>query len=303
MSKYLVMKAVEHDKLPAKLRKLLPNHDAMRDAGYWMQRKYDGCMGIALITLLREQCEMVSRTGEKVRSCDHILDHLHAAAAQYGAFDDFAVIGEVWHPERPFPRISGGFRRHDPDTELWFVMNDMVGFGRDEDGFPQLRNTAMPYRHRYDGLLEFRNDGNLPPTMPVAITLMPNEYSNPDSLAQKWQDEGGYDGGILRNPAGGYTVGTVKGGEIVKIKPLLSLDLKIDAIYTEPGEKTGRPVHTIDVTYKGVTTRVGSGVPHDRNEFSIFDVVEVACLGLTEDGKLREPRFKGVRPDKLEADA
>jgi hypothetical protein len=56
------------------------------------------------------------------------------------------------------------------------------------------------------------------------------------------------------------------------------------------------------VTYRGVTTTVGSGVPHNRDDFSIHDIVQIDSMGLTEDGKLREPRFICVRKDKVNPD-
>lgn len=41
------MKAVEYDKLPVKFKKANP-FEGLLDQGYWLQKKYDGCMGIAI---------------------------------------------------------------------------------------------------------------------------------------------------------------------------------------------------------------------------------------------------------------
>jgi ATP-dependent DNA ligase len=53
-----------------------------------------------------------------------------------------------------------------------------------------------------------------------------------------------------------------------------------------------------------VRSWVGSGVPHniDVSELAPGAIVEVEAMGLTPDGKLREPRFKGIRYDKAGAD-
>jgi DNA ligase-1 len=95
----------------------------------------------------------------------------------------------------------------------------------------------------------------------------------------------------------------VKNGEIIKVKPTLSLDLRVLQVHVAEGIKTGRPVHTIDVWYNGVRTRVGSGIPHSFNDVpQAGQIVEIECMGLTLTGALREPRFKGIRLDKEQPD-
>lgn len=294
MSDYLIMKAVEHDKLPVKFKKRFPSVASLAAAGWWTQKKYDGCMGIAMMSQT-DKCRMLSRTGEVYTpSCQHILDEIaEAATEQSESWDDFIVIGEVWQPitEAKFPAISGKFRRRAASPELRFVANDLLGPGMD---------TSTPYRLRFADLCE------LLPQMDSANVNVAETYhteSDPAARALEWQGAGGYDGAILRDPDSGYTIGTVKAGEIVKVKPVMSLDLAVTAICTTTGEKTGRAVHTITVMYKGVQTTVGSGVPHELTGFHKFGtIVEIECLGITADGKLREPRFKGVRFDKTQPD-
>jgi DNA ligase-1 len=124
-----------------------------------------------------------------------------------------------------------------------------------------------------------------------------------EAVARAWVKLGGYDGAIIRNSNTKYTPGLVKNAEIIKVKPLTSLDLRVDSVMTEPGAKTGRPVYTIEVNYKGVTSKVGSGIPHAYNDVpKIGQIVQIDCLGITADGKLREPRFIGIRHDKEEPD-
>lgn len=297
MPDYQIMKAVEYDKLPVKFKKANP-YAMMAANGYWLQKKYDGCFGQAIMRF-NGGSQMLSRTGEDyTASCGHILEEIREAAdSQSGSWDDFVVMGEVWRPfdEAKFPAISGQFRRHNPEPTLRFVANDLVPAG--------LLSTHS-YKERYDDLMQL-----LPPEpnclVTVAETYLPGSWSgDPLAYALEWKNAGGFDGAILRNPNAGYTVGLVKQGEIIKVKPVLSLDLRVSMFHVGQGEKTGRPVYTISVDYRGARTEVGSGIPHQLHQCPVVgQIVEVECLGTTEDGRLREPRFKGIRHDKLEPDA
>lgn len=55
--------------------------------------------------------------------------------------------------------------------------------------------------------------------------------------------------------------------------------------------------------FQGKRLGVGSGVPHKLEDVpKVGDIVEVEAMDLSGDGLLREPRFKGIRFDKLEPD-
>jgi ATP-dependent DNA ligase len=292
MADYKIMKAVEFDKCSAKFKKentIL----GLIDKGWWVQPKYDGCFGMAVIR--REGIsQMLSRTGEDYTpSCLHILEELKSAAKNNGyALADFVVLGEVWHPDMQFPNISGTFRKNQR-SQLHFISNDLL--------HPWL-NTTTCYEER------FANLKRLLPTLSgggfcVHVTENFFECEDPQGLATKLVEYGGYDGVIMRDPGAGYKIGLAKEGQIIKVKPTKSLDLRVTAVNVSCGEKTGRNVYTIAVLYKGVYTTVGSGVPHKIHELPfVRDIVEVECLGITEDGKLREPRYKGIRTDKLSPD-
>lgn len=296
MAEYNIMKAVEYDKLPAKLKKFYPNIEAMVDDGFWTQKKYDGCMGVATINK-SGLSTMHSRTGEDYSvSCNNILQELWWKAHEryHGDWHSFVVIGEVWMPPEQalFPEISGRFRRKSVvDPELQFMAHDLL---------PVLMNTSESYRYRFADLCSL-----LPPHTEDRCHVVYTDQTerNPFQRALEWQGAGGYDGAIIRDPDAGYIVGNVKNAEIVKVKPTLSLDLKVVELTEAVGEKTGRPVYTIGVIYNGVVSEVGSGMPHVLPvDLVLGSIVEVECLGITADGRLREPRFKGVRFDKLKAD-
>lgn len=290
------MKAVEWDKLSAAFKKANSQRMAAH-AGMWLQRKYDGCFGRAYVHPERSLCTMESREGlDYSKSCAGILDDLHDLGERHYCDDPFVVLGEVWLKDVPFPEISGRFRRQSKGVQdLGFVMHDIL---------PPDMESERPYSKRYDDVRQFYYQG-IDNSLSLAATYEVGEWDgDPLDWAITWKAEGGYDGAILRDPDAGYHCGLVKNGEIVKVKPVLSLDLKVDFIGKAFGEKTGRTVYTLYVTYWGVKSPVGSGVPHNNSELpEIGSVVQIDCMGLTEDGKLREPRFITNRPDKDTPDA
>lgn len=290
------MKAVEHDKLAAKLRKEYPTVQALRNAGWWLQRKYDGVFGMAVIRPAREDCAMLTRTGEPVRSCEHLLDALHQAAVRFNTDETVVVLGELWAPRMPFPEISGLARRHAPSPQLYFIANDVL---------PEGLETSLNYHARFKHLerLVLRAPGQVV----MAFTIKHNERHPNEppvtTIAAQWVAAGGFDGAILRDSRAPYTIGLARQGQIVKVKPTLSLDLRVVELTEAVGERTGRAVYTIGVSYRGVVTQVGSGMPHNAADLpKVGQIVEVECIGVTEDGKLREPRYKGIRFDKEQPD-
>jgi ATP-dependent DNA ligase len=298
MADYLIMKAVEFDKLPVKFKKANP-FDSLCRAGYWLQRKYDGCMGIAEMHPEPILCRMLSRTGEDyTASTRHILKELHEALTERHGHEGWTptiFIGEVWQPveEAKFPAISGKFRRQSPSPELRFVVNDVL---------PLTFDTDTPYSARYTNLRSLLSNEE---GWKVSVAETHTDWSGALNLALKWQGEGGYDGAILRNPDAGYTVGTVKNGEIIKVKPVMSLDLKCVSWEAGEGKHAGK-IGALVVEYNGVRSGVGTGLSDADRDTAVEEflgkIVEIECLGITEDGKLREPRFKGIRHDKLKAD-
>lgn len=292
MSTVRILKAVEFSKLSAKFKKQYKNEQALYDAGWWLQPKYDGCYAEFHIDARPGTTTGTAntRTGEPILSCQHIIDDLITRTPKGTAC---VYVGELWcnKDNVRFPEISGWVRRHYAAPDLTLVCFDLLP--------PGLETTEL-YKFRFIHLQE-RIDM---PSAAVSYAYVINRnVLDPIVAAAKLKASGKYDGAILRDPAAGYKVGLVKNGEIVKVKPVLSLDLEVVAVYTEQGEKTGRDVYSIAVVYKGVMSKVGSGMPHMRSHVpDIGQIAEIECMGLTEDGKLREPRFKGIRHDKEQAD-
>lgn len=294
MAEVKIMKAVEWDKLSAAFKKKHGSVDALAVAGFWAQKKYDGCFGMAVLKA-DGSAFMRSRTAEDYTdSCIHILKELRHALDDHQIAEG-VFLGEVWNAELPFPTISGLFRQQRRiATELGFVVNDFL---------PMTLQTTRPYRLRYGDLMQILGEEDGFATT-VAQTWQEHQWGSATGMANQFKAEGGFDGAIVRDPDAGYTIGLVKNGEIIKVKPVMSLDLKVVELTEEVGEKTGRPVYTITVEHRGVRSEVGSGMPHVLPANLVLGaIVEIECMGLTDEGKLREPRFKGVRIDKTEPDA
>ncbi len=293
----LILKAAEFDKQSSKFRKRAGSVDALYETGlYMLQPKYDGCFGAAVIDPLGSR--MYSRTGENyTASCEHILRELEEALTTSG-MDRAVFLGEVWHPDIAFPTISGKFRRQAPSPDLKFAVFDML----ESTGMDTLSDSRM-YLTRYHVLQTIlpEIEGASPATFVAEVY---RGDLSATAAAAAWKAEGGYDGAILRDTGAAYTPGVSRNGEIIKVKPTLSLDLRCIDARTEPGERTGRPVLTLTVSINGKPCDVGSGVPHDLTVGDVSGkIVEVEFMGYTPDGLLREPRFKGVRHDKESPDA
>ena len=297
----LIMKATELSGQSAAFRKSYPTVKALADGGWWMQPKYDGCFGMAVMRHDGES-RMLSRTGEDYSvSCQHILDHLvRLMDALRPGWNECVILGEVWHRSWEFSKISGSMRRRASCPELVFMAHDLL---------PLTLETATPYSSRAMQLRGAIGDGSLLSGNPVCLVAsrMCSELEDPQVYAGVLKasgplGNGHFDGVIMKDPHAGYRIGPCRDGQLVKVKPTASLDLKVMAWTRSRGEKTGRDVYTIEVEHNGVRTEVGSGIPHDYIP-GVGQIVEIEFMDITKDGRLREPRFKGVRFDKEQADA
>lgn len=300
MSDYTIMKALEYDKLPAKFRKERTFQDL--EGSHWAQRKYDGCFGVAIIRLCEGEYEMQSRTGEHVYSCYHILEALSDNLRAYGHYGDYVILGEVWHTMEKFPYISGKFRQHKAAPDLVFVPFDFLTLEEFQTGL-----SVREYQHRFQDASKLASY-----TGCIRECVSYPDASGVQRLAAELQRMGGYDGAIMRDPSAGYTRGTAKRGEVIKVKPTKTLDLRVMRVEPGLGKHLGT-AGSVVVSYKGVETAVGTGLSEsdrdfwwaERNEPDVAlagFIIEVEYLDITADGKLREPRYRGVRDDKVKAD-
>jgi hypothetical protein len=289
MAEYIVQKPIDRTKLTAKATAALP-------AVFDITPKFDGCCVVFLFGQLGQYVGAFSATGERVVSMEHvgryIEDNWHILAKR-----NKAVVGEAWLQAADFPTISGTFRRQSPQPELQFAPFDMVGWTASTFDKPPALYDERPYADRIEPLLEQPHGGPL-----VPVPHHRGDLAYGDKLARELKAKGGYDGAIARDADAPYTVGRSK-GDVIKLKPVLELDLRVVELTETVGEKTGRAVYTCTVEYRGVHSEVGSGMPHKFEELpKLGDIVAIEAMGVHPSGLLREPRFKGVRHDKIETD-
>ncbi|WP_247537429.1 hypothetical protein [Ralstonia pseudosolanacearum] len=302
MAEYLIHKAVEFDKITAKAKKEKGLTDlASLAIRYGAQRKYDGCNGI-LIVKPNEQV-LLSRTGEVVRSCDHIKRASRAALSPVLARGDAMVLlGEVWQAGRRQSVISGDFRRHDSAPGLQFIAFDMLRLDEYEAGL-----SERPFFDRYTGLHLRLRATHPADTLRLCEYYNPGTYGDPQGFADYLVAQGGYDGAIIRDPDAGWTRGSGTAGEIIKVKNTETFDLLVVGIEEGKGKYAGTLGALVLRGPKGQVTCSGMS-DEQRNQWwaepslIVGQIVEVAALGFTSRGSLREPRFKGIRHDKEHAD-
>ncbi len=290
---YIIQKAIDRADMSAKAVAAVCLDD------YQMQPKYDGCHAV-FILIPGGTFRVLSSTGKEVKSCDHIAEALMKVLE---VWEVTAICGEVWHPHWKFPEISGAFRRGYPQPDLMFAPYDIVrvlASGELSDPRPYIDRTA-PLRDRrvwHTALVPFvshSTDDHGP---------LPTEY------ALHMMKQGGYDGAILRHMTAPYKVGRCRNGEVIKVKPLVSYDLEVVGAELATGEKTGKNTAALVVRLPGKRTgKVATGLTQAEVDSIHADIgkwvgkiVRVDAMGWTEDGSLREPRYCGIRDDKVSPD-
>lgn len=284
----------EFAKQSAAFKKAHPSLDSLRSSEYTMQPKYDGCHLIVHLPVDGTP-RAFSRTGEPVRSVDHIIAQM---VLVFGT--GWTIFGEAYAFGLSFPEISGNFRQHKPAENLCFMAFDVVPSSTFDLGL----YYPTPYRERLARLVaalwatdELAPDIIVTPDLPL---------DNPTGFAVTLKKQGGYDGAIVRRSDAGWQAGDSKNGEVIKVKPIESLDLRVRGWFLGKGKHANRS-GGIYVEYNGVQTGVGTGFTDDERSIIAQGtrdgaIAEVEFMGFTEDGALREPRFKGWRYDKLKAD-
>jgi ATP-dependent DNA ligase len=275
----------------AAFKKKYPSFDALPADEYIMMAKYDGCLAI-IVSDHSASASVISRTGEPITS----MPHCAKAAAEL--LPGWVIFGEAYKFDTPFKDISGAFRRHAPQDSLICVAFDAVPVADWRAG-----KCDIPYKDRLARL-----KAAWQATPQSAIIVAPAlDYGAPQGFANALVKSGGYDGAIVRRADAPWMAGASKNGEAIKVKPVQSLDLRAVDWFYGKGKHAGR-AGGIVVEYRGVTTQVGTGFSDAERETIAKQgtrdwIAEVEFMELTEDGKLREPRFKGWRFDKDEPDA
>ena len=301
MADYIVHKAIELGAISSKQRALVES------CTRWIvSPKYDGCHAVICFAD-GKHVGTYSRTGEVVHSLNHVARDLlvHYPKLSTG---QWAICGEAWNPYWQFNQISGAFRRQAPEaTDLYFVPFDFVPWDADPSGKPLLNPTASGpgYADRLGVLyLAFR------PAVSTVIRPKYNEVVGPfgrafgqaEDGAQHLKQFGNYDGTILARADGRYIVGSGKGAEFIKVKPLISFTVTVTGAALDFGTKTGKNTAALKFMLDGIEQKVSTGLTQEQvNEITAVGWdgyrIEVEAMGITSNGYLREPRFKGIRTD------
>lgn len=308
MANEIIHKAVELSKVKTKRRAELeqPGYLAKH---YISQPKHDGCNVIMkLYPAPTDQvgwvpAETMSRTGEPNRAmgrAERALTSLLAPEVQ--AHGGLVVLGEAWWPGKDqFSEISGHFRRHSESDRLRMVVFDCLTLeefnaGRSDVGYlNRMKRLGKPCEWGVD-------------PDPVQLIQSYSLAVEPQEQCNILVEKGGYDGIVYRDPFGTWQRGRGTDGEIIKIKRKLSFDLLVTGVHEGLGKNVGR-VGAISVSYKGAELRCNAGTDAERGAWwenpalIIGKIVEVEAMDFSSEGLLREPRYKGIRHDKLEPDA
>ena len=291
--KYINQAPKELKAQSAAFKKEWTSHDQLVYYGWVIQPKFDG-----VHVMIHTDGYVRTRTGEEVLSVPHLLEQ-----AQQCFGPGHVLFCEAYKFDTPHKDINGAVRRQYPQPDLIGVVYDAVTQAEFDAG-----NCPRPYWQRYDFVAmnvlyahclitapECQYEGG----GPVNVDKLALEYKNHPVDA--------YDGLILRDATAPWAPGAAKEGEVIKVKPSLTLDLLVIGQFAE--QRATKLGGYLTVTYNGVPSDVGSGLTQamlsdiiGTDNFAacfVGNIAEVECLGITPDGKLREPRFKGFRFDTV----
>lgn len=285
--KYINQAPKELKAQSAAFKKKWESHDQLVRHGWIIQPKFDG-----VHVMIHTDGYVRTRTGEEVLSAPHLLEQ-----AQQCFGPGHVLFCEAYKFGTPHKDINGAVRRKYQQPNLIGIVYDTVTQEEFDAGA-----SPLLYWQRFDHAALCVHGA---PSL-----MVPPEYQfegddSVDKLALEYKNHpvDAYDGLILRDATAPWAAGAAKEGEVIKVKPSLSLDLLVvgHRVEIKPTKLGG----AITVVYNGVESDVGSGLTQSILEAltqgakAAGRIAEVECLGITPDGKLREPRFKGFRFDTV----
>lgn len=270
----------------AAFRKKFASTDELMADGRWIiQPKYDG---VHIMIHTEGEGYARTRTGEAVLSVPHLVKE---AIQSFGP--GAVVFCEAYMHGEEHAAINGAVRRKSPQPDLIGIVYDIVTQDSFDYGF-----DPFTYKERLADINAALRGGALEPVK--CIEKLPND-TTVMQFAEDMVASGTFDGIILRDLDATWKRGAAKDGEVIKVKPILSLDLLVTGHKVE--YKPTKLGGYITVTYKGVESNVGSGLTQvilqalTQGVKAAGRIAEVECMGITPGGKLREPRFKSFRYD------
>lgn len=288
--KTLVHKPVEFRNLSKTKQGELDIYD---DEKFVWELKYDGCHTI--IVVAEGEAKAYSRQGEPVESLGHLLEEL-----SWGA--QGVYFAETWAPDLPHSEINGAFRRKSTQEHLGLVMFDYIPLHAFEEG-----EYHVPYdirRSYLQAAVNFWRSRSPETQVIVSAQVAPSrlEYYKKNSIPEGFA----LDGFVAKQLRGSWIAGAGRGGEAIKVKDILDLDLQVVALKEGEGKFKHMTGSLVCQDGAGKRFQVSGGclTYQERQLFWKYPgrihgtVVQVHALGVSAHGDLREARFIRTRPDK-----
>ncbi len=292
---YLFPKAVDVKNMSNKHKEAVENHLRERPEDWVVELKYDGCALVVDIDSSGNY-RTSSAIGKPVHSCNHIAEALVVAGIR-----DARIVGEVVDVLATSQQeISGMFRSGSNQPSLSLVIFDF--HETSQEYAPGLLWQQIVRASNSCFVIDYAD--TVPHTTENGKNYI-RTFEHLQEIANKMTFP--YDGVILRKRNALWEEGRSK-NSVIKFKPIASntYDLLVLAYEKAKGEKTGRTTGTLMCQWKGdKLLRVSTGLSYEEQqnvELFVGKIVEVAGMGLTRDGMLREPRFHCVREDKSSPD-
>lgn len=267
------------------------NPDALKFP-MWASEKFDGVFCAAL--RLPGGIGIFSRTGERYVSMKHLEEDLKAIIDNefFGAKP--IVLFEAYIPDTDQATISGYCRdTKGQHPEIVALVHTVVDY-------PKM-NLSIQNQTELGYL-----NSNISPNIKLVRHIKIFSLSKVLRLAQGVWDRGG-EGIILNAIDAPYQPGK-RNASMIKIKKGISYDLRVIGVYEGKGKYAGtlgglicRYKDNQEIRVSGMTDAERKAWWED-NQKIIGKIVQINAMAESSKGKLREPRFKGIRYDKAEAD-
>jgi ATP-dependent DNA ligase len=238
--------------------------------------------------------------------------------------DDFVLFAEAWHPLLDHSTINGTFRRSylaDGAELLEAVVFDYVPLADFEAGacpvrFKTRRDAATELVLSAQGLYSSFEESPLRVSYISQTVDQCQHFVN--HSREIYNEEFVIDGFMRKDRDGLWKAGSGSGGESVKLKDHMSIDVKLLRFVEGKGKFAGM-VGSLVVLWGEKELTVGGGTmstaerreqwasvtigqPQDMHRSWIGRIVEVHGLGESQHGMIREPRLHRLREDKTEGE-
>lgn len=267
-------------------------------------RKLDGVYCYAQYNYPARTVTIFSRTGKVYKSMKHLEEQLLPVLKK--ANSDY-IIFEAYIPGEEQPIISGYCRDTvEQHPELMAFMHDCLSLDEAAGEMPTTYDERLSIlEEAYYDVTDYQA---LPQVDIIHSRLLKNMeevYSTADFVWSK-----GGEGLVLRDPSAPYSPGK-RIATMIKVKQGVSYDLKVVGLEEGTGKYKGCCGALVCRWRDGTVIKVGSGLTDAQrkdwwNEFNydaiVGKIVQVDAMCESSKGLLREPRFKGIRYDKMKGD-